>query len=161
MASRHIINTDCLILIFYFFYYSKSAVVIYNYKYLICWLRNIFSTMMPLVHCLIIFWEKSVSFPIIAGWIKVTLSLPGEWIISGLTVKSYTYNILIVITVSSLVLPRPSQLSVEGDEGEQWVLNAAWDSLAGPNGCFQKSCLVNKGGCLSGPLTCGNVNFFL
>ena len=47
--------------------------------------------MMPLVHCLIIFWEKSVSFPIkkqLAGWIKVTLSqnLPVLWIISGLTV---------------------------------------------------------------------------
>ena len=49
--------------------------------------------MMPLVHCLIIFWEKSVSFPIktkLAGWIKVTLSqnLPGVWIILGLTVDN-------------------------------------------------------------------------
>ena len=51
--------------------------------------------MMPLVHCLIIFGEKSVSFPIkknkLAGWIKVTLSqnLPEAWIwiIWGLTVS--------------------------------------------------------------------------
>ena len=53
---------------------------------------------MPLAHCLIIFWEKSVSFPIkknqLAGWIKATLSqnLPVVWIISGLTVATDMQN---------------------------------------------------------------------
>ena len=60
--------------------------------------------MMPLVHCLIILWEKSVSFPIkkikLAGWIKVTFSqnLPGVWIISSLTVTAIIINIIIFLS---------------------------------------------------------------
>ena len=51
-----------------------------------------FSTVMPLVHRLIIFWEMPVSLPIkkkLAGWIKVSLSqnLLGVWNILGFTVS--------------------------------------------------------------------------